>query len=256
MSRWLKALPVALALAALIVLAAFAASCGSSGAQARFVNAVSGTGAGPLDIDFDGIKVFSSVGLDTASGSTYAGIPAGNVTIEGFQPNSTTPAFPSQVVSLNAGSQYTLVAAGPLTGTVNILHPVDVNAEPANANVTFRVINASSRGPSGSGGAVDVFIIANPNPVLPTTCSGATCVSNVAYQGTGSTTIPYNSEGSGWQIFVLPHGGGNQYFNATFPGNGGSNFGSICTIVLYDQSSGAEMAQAFIPLNDLNCPTL
>ena len=41
MLRWLKALPLTLALAALIVFATFAASCGSNNSQARFVNAIS-----------------------------------------------------------------------------------------------------------------------------------------------------------------------------------------------------------------------
>ena len=41
MLRWLKALPLALAIAALIVFATFAASCGSNNSQARFVNAIS-----------------------------------------------------------------------------------------------------------------------------------------------------------------------------------------------------------------------
>ncbi len=158
MLRWLKTLPLALAVAALIVFATFAASCGSNNSQARFVNAISDD-TQSLDIDFNGAKAFGGVGPFAASGSTYVGIPAGSDKIQGFASGTTTnPVFGvTSPISFNSGSQYTVVATGFLAGTVNIVAPVDNNTAPAVGIVNFRVIDAS---PSGVG-AVDVYIIPN-----------------------------------------------------------------------------------------------
>src|SRR5260370_390292 len=161
MLRSLKALPLALALATLIVFAAFLASCGStSTSKARFVNAVSDSQN--LDISFNGTKKIFNVPVNQANASTYISVPAGSVAIEGFAAGSSTVAFQSQTVTLNSGKQYTLLAAGTIAGSVTVLNPVDTNTAPANAMVNFRVINASSYGPNGGGQAVDVYILPNP----------------------------------------------------------------------------------------------
>ncbi|MFZ0799926.1 MAG: DUF4397 domain-containing protein [Terriglobales bacterium] len=256
MSRLPKALPLALALAALIVFAAFTASCGSSSAQARFVNAISNT-PGPFDIDFNGIKEFSSVGFGQASASTYVGVPSGTDTIEALAAGTTTEEF-SSTTSLNSGADYTLVATGRLNGSIapNIMPFVDNNTAPTNGSVNFRVINASFYGPSGSGGAVDVYILANPNPVIPSSCSaaGVNCIADLAYNATKPyVTLPYNSAGSGWQLIVTVTGSTTPYFNDPLPNVGSSAEGSICTLVLTDQANGTVMSSTFVPLNDLNC---
>ncbi len=157
MLRWLKALPLTLAIAALIVFATFAASCGSNNSQARFVNAISNDTVS-LDIDFNGTKVFGGVAPFTASGSTYVSIPTGSDQIQGFASGTTTSSSPvTSPVSFNSGSQYTVVATGMLAGTVTIVAPVESNTAPAVGPVNFHVINAS---PAGVG-AVDVYIIQN-----------------------------------------------------------------------------------------------
>jgi len=246
----LKVLPLALAL---VAVSFFFAGCGSNNVEARFINAIPDAANSPLDIDVGGTKEFSTVQFGTASpGSNYLGVPSGNVAIEGFQSGTTTPAFPSQTVSLNSGSEYTLVATGFLSGTVTILNPVDNNTEPTDGTVNFRVIEASPSGPT----AVDIYLIENP-----VTCSiGASgcgpSITSLAYQSTSSyVNLPYNSNpnGQGYQMFVTPHGSLTPLFSGgqTITG-GGTSLGSIRTIVLTDVSGGGAMNSQALVLADLN----
>jgi len=263
MSRLLKALPLGLAIVTVAALSIIAASCNSGNTQARFVNAISD--AGPLDFDFHGTKIssFSDLQPNTVSSSSYVGVPAGSDQIQGFAAGTTNSAFPADVKTLNSGSFYTLVAAGLVTGTVNILNLVDNNTAPANGSVNFRVINASTCGPSlgCTGGAVDVYILPCPcPPPPPTSCSaeGAHCISNLASQSTsGYVTLPYNSEGNGWLMVVtVAPGSTTTYFNAPLGGVGSASEGAICTLVLYDNGGTQMSTSAPLKLNDLNCSGL
>ncbi|MGB9206438.1 MAG: DUF4397 domain-containing protein, partial [Terriglobales bacterium] len=210
MLRWLKALP--LAIAALIVFATFAASCGSNNSQARFVNAISDDHQS-LDIDFNGTKAFGGVGPFAASGSAYVGVPTGSDKIQGFASGTTTsPVFTvTSPISFNSGSQYTVVATGFLAGTVNIVAPVDNNTAPAVASVNFRVIDAS---PSGVG-AVDIYIIPNsaagtPSCILSNggctvTISDVSSPLSSTTPYSGYTKVNYNSLGNfGYTMYVTP----------------------------------------------------
>ena len=141
-----------------------------------------------------------------------------------LQSGTTTEEF-SSTTSLNSGADYTLVATGRLNGSIapNIMPFVDNNTAPTNGSVNFRVINASFYGPSGSGGAVDVYILANPNPVIPSSCSaaGVNCIADLAYNATKPyVTLPYNSAGSGWQLIVTVTGSTTPYFNDPLPNVG------------------------------------
>jgi len=163
MSRWMKTVPLTLALAALSILAA---SCNSSGsAQVRFVNAIQDTAqyGAALDFEFNGTKSFSDIaffGYLPISG--YTSVPVGSDSIEGLETGTTTEVFRADV-ALNPGSQsqYTLVATGFATNTskVAIISAIDNNTVPAPGKVEFRVINASPSGPAGDGSAVDIYIV-------------------------------------------------------------------------------------------------
>jgi hypothetical protein len=256
MLRWSKALPLTLALAtlALATLTLFVGCTSGNTVQARFVNAISD--AGSLDIDIDGTKEFSSIGFSQASASTYAGIPSGTDAIEGFAAGGTTVAFQSQNVSLNSGSQYTLVAAGLITGNVNILHPVDNNTQPAVNTVSFRVINASPFGPGGGGGAVDVYILANP--VIGNVSSNPVTVSNLAYGATSgyvNQTDNSSSQG-GYTMYVTLAGNPTPTFSFALGNVGDSTEGALCTLVLTDQQNGSAISSIPVKLDDLNCSGL
>jgi len=246
MFRLLKALPLTLALAALSF---FAASCGSgSSAQARFVNAIQNTAVygNGLDVEVNGTKIFTDVTFPNASASTYTSVTAGNDTILGLQTGTATQVF-SDTANLSSGKQYTLVATGFASGSggfVALLSIPDTNTAPAAGNVEFRVIAASPTGPS----AVDIYIEAEPfsgNLTSP-------AISALAYTQTSSyVTIPWNSGGGGWVVFVTTAGSTTPIFSQTF------NFGSqttaaIRTLVLTDVANGSSMNQAFLELNDFN----
>ncbi len=244
MFRLLKALPLTLALAALFLFT----GCGSSSSQARFVNAI--PDAGVLDIDVGGTKEFSSVAFATASGSNYVGVPSGSVTIEGFASGTTTEAFTTSGVSLNSGSEYTLVAVGFLTGSVIVLNPVDNNTEPADGMVSFRVINASP-----SGGTVDVYILPNPISCQLGTQPGdcAPTIPALAYQSTSTyATQSFNSNGQNFTLIVTTSGNTTPIFSFPLPSVGSSSLGSIRTLVLTDNSSGTAINDEPIVLDDLN----
>jgi len=260
MFRWLKALPPAVAMAAMIIFAIFAASCGSSNSSARFVNAISDD-TQALDIEFSGTTEFKDVGPFTPSGSTYVSIPTGSDKIQGFATGTTTsPVFTqTSPVSFNSGSQYTMVATGTLAGTVVLLAPVDTNTAPANGSVNFRVINASLSGP----GSVDVYILQDSAP--NTTCFGAVGCSpqitalpspvSSVNPVSSYVTLPYNSLGFGYTLYVtvtgqttpLPGWNGGYSFNA-----GSVSLGSVRTIVLTDAAGGGGMSALPIVLSDLN----
>ena len=104
MSRLLKALPLALALAALSI---FAASCGSSSpAQVRFVHAISDGPA--MDVNVNGTAEFLSLSFLGVQPNQpgYTSVPSGGDTIQGFLTGTTTPVF-SATANLSASQQYT-----------------------------------------------------------------------------------------------------------------------------------------------------
>jgi Domain of unknown function (DUF4397) len=225
MLRLLRTLPFALALAALSL---FVSSCGSSNSsQIRFVNAI--RDAAPLDIDVNSSKIFTNIaffGYQPTSG--YTKVSSGSITVAGLATGTTTQVF-SSTASLASGD-YTLIA----TGSVN-------NTAPAAGNVEFRVINASQ-----TGGTVDVYILANPvNGGIqpPATISG------LAYtQASGYITLPFNSNNSGYTMYVTSSGTTNPIFSQ----NLSSPTSSIRTLVLTDVANSSGLNPSAIELSDLN----
>src|SRR5260370_1898955 len=120
MFRFLKALPLTLALAALTV---FSASCGSSSqSQIRLVNAIPDGPA--LDIDVNTTKVFTNIAFGGVQPTppAYTKVASGSVTIQAFDTGTTTnPIFGTNgvKVGLSGSSQYTIVLAGFFNGTGN-----------------------------------------------------------------------------------------------------------------------------------------
>jgi len=268
MLRWLKALPLTLAFAALIVFATFAASCGSNNSQARFVNAI-GNDTVSLDIEFNGAKVFGGVAPFQPSGSNYVSIPTGSDQIQGFASGTTTSSFPpiTSPVSFNSGSEYTVVATGKLPpGTTLIVAPVDTNTAPALGTVNFRVIDASAAGV----GAVDVYIIQNNAANTPSCSFGTNCSNTPTIPGvssplssitpySGYVNVSYNSLNFGYTMYVteagqpgIPLPGWNSGYQINQVGS--ASVGSIRTIVLVDNPGGNNgMSDAgTIVLTDLN----
>jgi len=256
MLRLSKVVPLTVALAtlALATLIIFVGCNSSSSAQVRFVNAISDDTQG-LDIDFNGTKAFTDILFPGISASTYTSVPSGSDKIQGFATGTTSnPVFSeTSPVSFSSGTQYTVVATGQLTGTVILLAPVDTNTAPGNGSVNFRVINASINGP----GSVDVYILAKPvvgNLGCPTNCPTITALASpVSSINTTSayTTLPYNSNGQGYQLYVTVTGETVPVVNDPQTISVGSvSVGSIRTLVLVD--SGNTISQSPLILSDLN----
>ncbi len=251
MSRWLKALSLALALTAMSILTA---SCGSTGTtQVRFVNAIQDTaqyGTG-LDIQISSTKEFTDVpffGYSPSSG--YTNVASGGVLLEALQTGSATAVF-SADISLTAGSQHTLVATGFATNSakVAVITATDNNTAPTGNNVEFRVIDASPSGPSG----VDIYII----PVGSSgTLTPPATITNLAYRSASSyVTLPYNANrvnGANFTMFVTATGTTTPILLTQSLSAGTSAEGAIRTLVLTDQENVDQLNPLAIVLNDLN----
>jgi hypothetical protein len=252
MSRLLKALPLALALAALSI---FTPSCGSSTpAQVRFVNALQDTAqyGTALDFEFNGTKEFTDIefqGVQPPSG--YTKVPSGGDSVEGLETGTATEVFRSDV-SLNGGTQYTLVATGFATNSakVVIIPAADKNVAPVSGKVEFRVINASPSGPNGIPGAVDIYIfpIGSNSPITP-----PATIPNLAYRSPSSyVPLTYNpnfEQGFNYTMFVTAAGIPTAILITQ---NLSASAGAIRTLVLTDQQNVDQLNSLAIVLNDLN----
>lgn len=250
MSRLLKALPLTLALAALSI---FATSCGSSSpTQARFVNAIPDTAQyGPgLDIEFNTTKIFTNVAFfGYLPSSGYTSVPSGNYTVEGLETGITTEVFSSNV-SLNGGSQYTMVVTGLASGRVFLIPPaLDNNNPPAAGKVEFRAIDASPSGPT----AVDIYIVpaGSSGPLTP-----PATIADLAYQSTSKyVTVSYNPSINGapnYTMYVTATGTTTPILLTQSLSAGTSSQGAIRTLVLTDQQNINQLNPLAIVLNDFN----
>jgi hypothetical protein len=245
MPRWLKAVPVMLALAPLCI---FAASCGnSSQARVRFVHAIQD--AGPLDIDVNGTQDFTNISFREIQPNQpgYTNVPSGTDTLEGFAANTTTEAF-SDSAGWGAGAAYTLVATGFQTGkngsNVVLLSIPDNIPTPPAGDVEFRIIHASPSGP----GTVDVYIELNPSsgPELPITLQG------LAYtQASKYMSFVYNPNQDpippGFTVYVTASGSMVPIISETLdPGAAGA----VRTLVLTDSQDGTTMDPLYLELTD------
>ena len=245
-----------LLLLALVSVSLFLISCTSSNSvKARFVNAIYTTSdyGGILDVEFNGTKEFSQVSFPNADASTYKSVPGGNVTILGLETNDTTNVF-SDNVTLNGGTDYTIVASGQSGGNggpnVFLNAFADNNTAPTTGTVNFRVINASDIATS-----LDVYIEQTPftgtlgqNGVTPT----VTVQQNAQ---SGYSNLAWNSDGQGWSIYVTPAGNpGLIYLNGFNTGNlGGTGSDAIRTIVLTNNANAQNtLSSQPLILDDLN----
>jgi hypothetical protein len=262
MPRWLKILPLALALAALSICIA---SCGStnSPAQVRFVNATQDTtgNAAALDIDVTSgtttTQEFTAIAFLGVQPNQpgYTSVPSGTDAIKGVLTGTSTQVFSSSL-GLGAGVKYTEIATGSyqtdISGNVTssnivLLSVPDKIPTPPAGDVEFRVIHASPNGPPN----VDVYIELNPNngPGLPI------AIQNLAYtQASNYVSFTYNPNN------VTPPPGFTVYVTAagtTTPILVGEGIdpgiaGAARTLVLTDAPGGASMNTQYLELSDLN----
>jgi uncharacterized protein DUF4397 len=256
MLRLLRALPLTLAIAAVIIVATGCSS--NNGTKARFVNAIQNTATygGGLDVEVNGTQQFTNVTFSTPSASTYTPIPAGNVTFEGFEsPGVTTPVF-TDSTTLSSGTEYTMVATGYAGGTgsqVVLLSLSDDNLAPANGTLNFRVINAAPNASPSLNGSVDIWIEPYPDnsfsPTEPAT------IQNLAYQSASRyVNVAYNSDSLGFTMYVYTVGGGTRLITVPISVSGSQNSAAVCTVVLTDFPNANQLNSSPVKLDDNNCP--
>jgi len=262
MPRWLKILPLALALMALSICIA---SCGSTNgpAQVRFVNATQDTtvNGAALDIDVTSgattTQEFTDIGFLGVQPNQpgYTNLPSDNDTIEGVLTGTTTQVFSSSV-GLGAGGKYTEIATGSYQTDINgnvtssnivLLSVPDNVPTPPAGDVEFRVIHASPSGPAN----VDVYIELKPNngPGLPIT------IQNLAYmQASKYVSFTFNPNNTnpppGFTIYVTAAGTTTPLFVSEDIAP--TTAGAARTLVLTDAPGGTTMNTQYLELSDLN----
>ncbi|MGA6988046.1 MAG: DUF4397 domain-containing protein [Terriglobales bacterium] len=259
MSRLLKTLPLALAIAAVVALGVFAASCNSnSNALVRVVNCIPDNGTGgtiPLDVYVNGTKYFTDVRLGQAyptpqagGSAQYTSVPAGSVTFQAYDTGS-SPTTPNAIwgaagrtANLSGGTQYTVLLSGYVLNSG--INPIpDNNTAPTTGDLTIRAINGSA---TYSGG-VDVLFYqtgeGNPGPgnaqITDLQIGQGQYVRNITWEPSYTMEVYNQGQDPIIQGYTLPQGGS------------GSN-GPISTVVLFDNGGGTTgISQIPLVLNDL-----
>ncbi|MGD0213242.1 MAG: DUF4397 domain-containing protein [Terriglobales bacterium] len=250
----LKTLPLTLAFVlALGAVGLVTTSCNSSNTEVRFVDAISGSPE--MDIFFNSGRDFTEMtfpGYQPSSG--YRPVPSGNVTIEGTISGTTTEQFTASNVNLGSGSEYTVVATGTLSEPV-ILSPADDNTEPANGQVSFRIIDAAISSPS----TVYVYILANnSNGQGPGVNSQSALTATITSPSAPTTATSgyepqsFNSNNTGWTGYVCTVAAGTPILTFPVDNFGSAAYGSIRTIVLTDNSTATGFDSSPQILSDLH----
>lgn len=242
MLRLLKALPLALALAALIF---FAASCGSSSqSQLRVVHAISDGPA--LDINVNTTKAFTNIAFEGVQPAppAYTKVASGSDTLEAFDTGTTTPVINSTSVSLSGSSQYTVLLTGFLNGTggnaPTFYTITDNNAAPTAGNVEIRIIDGSANTPQGG---FSVYIVPPGTNIagVPPQISGLILGQASSYQS-------LNVSGNVYEVIVTPDGNQTPIINQNYT----ITTGSIRSFVIVDNTGGGGINEFPLALNDLN----
>lgn len=196
--------------------------CGSSNADVRLVNAMTGTSS--IDMLLDNKSTISGISYGTASGYVKVGGGSHNLIVE-ITGNS-SPLI-NQTSSLSGDTTVVATDSSAMVLT-------DDNSAPSSGNIKIRVINASP-----SLGSVDVYVVASG-----TSISGINpTFSNLAYQSTsGYQTLAAGS----YQVIFTPVG---QQFSELTTNTQSFSASQIRTVVALDNQSGGFTTST---LSDLN----
>jgi Domain of unknown function (DUF4397) len=242
MLRWLKVLPLLLALAAFGV---FATGCGTDHSQVRLVHAVSD---GPsVDVAVDSKTVVTNLGFGSVSPTSgYLTVTAGTRKVEVRATGTTTDLINSSI-SFASGKQFTTIASGFETPPIQGAPPVaavvltDDNSAPSSGNVKLRIVHAAPEG--GTPRNLDVYIVPPGTDIssMSATISGLAFGQASAYQ-----TVP---PASNQIIFTDPTDASKTpIINQTLT----LAAGQIRTLVTLNVQGGLTIATTPLVLNDLN----
>jgi hypothetical protein len=242
MARWLKALSLTLALAALNLITT-SCSSGYGGAQIRMVNAI--PDSPPVDVYVNGTKVFTNLSFGAAQPNTtparYLSAATGTTTFQGYATgNITNPIAPEGMVSFVGSTQYTVIAVGLELNNAAPIAFADNNTVPTADNVEYRIINVS---PSSPAAGLDVYFVP-PGTDITTYTPQITVLGNG--QASQYQSLPVLN--SGYAIIMTAHLSKTALITqlSTAPAE------SITTLVILDNPGGNNgMSTAPLILNDL-----
>lgn len=240
MFRLLKALPLALALAALTF---FAASCGSSSTKYRVVDTIPDSPVG-LDFDVNTAVVFSDISFGSVNPSTgYQKVSSGSQSIEVVQTGQTTPVINTTSLSFGGSNEYTLVLTGRYGSTIAPSAPqavlfTDNNTLATTGDVEFRIIHAS---PSTT--SVNVYLVPPGTDITPSQVTPQ--ISGVAFQAASPS---YISLAPATYAAIVTYAGTKQILLSQ---DYTLTAGQIRTLVLVDTAGGGPPPQ-WLELSDLN----
>ena len=220
MTRW-KLAPLAVGVSLLSAVLT-STGCGTSNANVRLVNAMTGTSS--IDMLLDNKSTISGISYGTASGYVKVGGGSHNLIVE--VTGNSSPLI-NQTSSLSGDT--TVVATNSSAMVLT-----DDNSAPSSGNIKIRVINASP-----SLGSVDVYVVASG-----TSISGINpTFSNLAYQSSsGYQTVAAGS----YQVIFTPVG---QQFAELTTNTQSFSASQIRTVVALDNQSGGFTTSI---LSDLN----
>jgi hypothetical protein len=253
MLRWLKVLPLALAIVALGVVAI---SCNSGGnALVRVVNAIPNNGANgatSVDVYVNGTKDFPNVMFQDAyptptnTGAQYLPVPSGSDTIQAYDLDETTGSIFGNggiTENLSASTQYTALLAGFVipSGPPQVYLITDNNSAPTTGDLNIRVINGSAT--STAYGGIDVAVYQSGIQNIPTPQISALGIGQASMQ----SNLTYESE---YAVQVFYHGQQNaQIQNYAFS----TATGSVTTVVIFDAAGGGGgLSLTPLVMTDLN----
>jgi hypothetical protein len=208
---------------AIIGIAAFAASCGSSNADFRVFNAIATSPNNPsgsaFDIWLNGSLLYSNLNFGGTQPNTgYKSVSTGG-TMEVFQTGTSTSPYINSPLNLGSSNTYTVILTGTATTGTNgyaVSVKQDTTTAPTTGNVNIRVINAAINASATVGGGFDIYIL--PPGTTPSTpgvtpqVSKLTPVNASAYNGvstSGSLTVYLTAPNSHTQINNQPLSGLN-----------------------------------------------
>jgi hypothetical protein len=233
---------------AMVGIAAFFASCGSSNTDFRVFNAIATSPTNPVGSAFDvwinGSEAFSNMQFGGTQPNTgYKSISSGSDTLELFQTYINSP------LNLGGANTYTVILTGTsASGSNGFAAAVkqDTNTAPTTGNVNIRIINAAINASQTVGGSFDFYIL--PPGTTPSNPGTTPQVSQLV--GNPATASPYQavSTSGSLTVYVTPHGSRTSLNNQPLSGLTAGT--SIRTIMVTD-SAGATYPPLLYTLIDV-----
>jgi len=237
---------------AIVGIAAFAASCGSSNADFRVFNAIATSPSNPVGSAFDvwvnGSEAFPNLQFGGTQPNTgYKSIAAGSDTLELFQTGTTTNPYINSPLNLGGSNTYTVILTGTSqSGSNGYAASVkqDTNTAPTTGNVNIRVINTAFNASQTVGGSFDLYILP------PGTTPSNPGVTPQITQLTPVNATPYQTVSTSGSLTVYVTGHGSRTAINNQPLSGLTAGTSVRTIMVTD-SPGATYPPLLYTLTDV-----